>query len=150
MNKAFVREPDPPKHIRCPDCDVIGHPVGQATLAAHLAEPNRQRLAESACFCHNPRCKVAYFDGYEQKIAVDQIERSVYPKDPEAPICSCFGLSAEDVIHDAGAGNPAGVRALIAKSKSNEAQCLLRAPDGRCCVAEVQRLYMKHVQQSPA
>lgn len=145
MNKAFVREPDPPKNLRCPQCEAIGLPVGGATLAEHVPSAHRKHLSEAdACFCPNPKCLVGYFDAFAQSIPVDHLHRGVYPKDPDAPICSCFSLAARDVIHDARIGNPEGVRMLISRSRAREAICRVRSPDGRCCIGEVQQLYLKH------
>jgi len=145
VNKAFVRDPETPKDMRCPQCTAIGLSIGRSTLEKHLSSENVQQLADTnACFCPNPRCPVGYFDGFNQTVAVDQLDRCVYPKDPEAPICSCFSLSAKDVIHDACCGNPAGVRMLIAKSRSREPICRVSSPDGRCCIGQVQQLYLKH------
>lgn len=144
MNKAFVREPDVPAEPRCPKCRLIGRAVGRETVAAHVCAEALQGLAGAGWFCCNPKCPISYYDAYGQSLPVDVLRRSIYPKDPDAPICSCFGLTADAVIADARAGNPAGVRALIARSRLPDAQCARRAPDGQCCVAAVQRLYARH------
>ena len=148
MNKAFVREPDVPRDVRCPHCEIIGLPVGRATIEAHLPEEARRHLADAnAFFCPNPRCPVGYFDIFEQNTAGEHFQNSVYPKYPNAPICSCFELYAQDVIQDARAGNASGVRLLIERSEGREALCRVCSPDGQCCVAQVQKLYLKHAEK---
>ncbi len=144
MNKAFVKEPDEPDDLHCPRCGGLGQSVSAATIHAHLNEGDTASLASSSCFCGNANCDVAYFDGFEQVILVEQLRKPIYPKDPVAPICACFGLKAEDVAADAQAGNAAGVRQLIDKCKDHREACVLLAANGRCCVDEVQRQFLKH------
>ena len=143
MNKAFVREPDEPDDLHCPRCQAIGQAVEAATIAAHLRDGERNPLGSSACFCPAAACEVAYFDAHGQSIPAALLNRPVFPKDPDAPVCACFNLKADDILADAAANNPAGVRELIRLSKSPRADCAARAANGRCCVAEVQRIFLK-------
>jgi hypothetical protein len=144
MNKAFVRDPDQPDDAHCPRCGAIGATVAAATIAAHLREGLQSPLGSSACFCGNASCEVAYFDTNGQVIPTARLRAAVYPKHPEAPICACFGLKAEDVAADARADNAAGVRMLIERSKKQGERCATLAANGRSCVDEVQRVYLKH------
>ncbi|MEX2212526.1 MAG: hypothetical protein WD768_00265 [Phycisphaeraceae bacterium] len=146
MNKAFTREPDEPDDLRCPHCGVIGSAVSSLTITHHLREGDTSPLSSSACFCPTHTCPIAYFDGFGQSIAASSLNRPIYPKDPAAPVCACFRLKAEDVEADAKANNPAGIRELIRKSQMGKAKCEEKAADGRCCVGEVQRLYLKAKQ----
>ena len=148
MNKAFTREPDEPDELHCPRCGALGSPVGAATIAAHLGEGARSSLSSTVCFCPTPTCPVAYFDHFEQTIAASDLNRAVYPKDPQAPICACFKLKADDVEADAQAGNPAGVRELIRMSQTAAARCETLAASGKCCVPEVQKLYMRNTPKA--
>jgi hypothetical protein len=100
-------------------------------------------MGDSAWFCSFAQCEVAYFDLFESAVAVDELEHSVYPKDPDAPICACFGFVMEDLEADVHEGAPTRIRELLAKSKSRDANCGALAADGQCCMREVQRLYMK-------
>ena len=143
MNKAFVREPDDTLDVRCPRCGVIGTPVARHTVAAHLPAEAVTRLSDTAYFCANPRCNIAYYDALEQSLAVDLLDHSLFPKDPLAPICSCFGLTAQDVEADAKAGRTDRVKQLIARAQTPEARCDLLAPNGCSCVPEIQRYYLK-------
>jgi hypothetical protein len=145
MNKAFVREPEFDGRAYCPHCGSLGIEVNNATLDRHVQEQSRSRLGDSAWFCEYARCDVVYFDLFEQFVAVDQLQSTVYPKDPAAPICACFGFTLEDIEADVGDGTPTRIRELLAKSKSDDAQCLTLAADGRCCMREVQRLYMRRI-----
>ena len=84
---------------------------------------------------------MAYFDG-SNVATVDRLPfHPVWPKDSEAPLCSCFGLTRDDVEQDIREGVVTRVRAVIDKAKSPEARCqAAQRLDGRSCVGEVQRL----------
>jgi len=150
MNKAFVREPEFDGRAYCPRCGSLGTPVGRTTLDQHLPELVRSRLGDSAWFCGFARCDAAYFDLFESVVLVSELRSRVYPKDPTAPICACFGFTLEELEADVREGPPRRIRALLAKSKSSEAQCRTLAADGQCCLREVQRLYMKRVADGNA
>ena len=145
MNKAFVREPEFDGRAYCPRCGSLGLPVNNATLDRHVQPQSRTRLEDAAWFCEFARCDVAYFDLFERCVAVDELQRAVYPKDAAAPICACFGFDVDDIEDDVCQGTPTRIRELLAKSKSNDAQCRTLAADGRCCMREVQRLYMRRI-----
>lgn len=142
MNKAFVREPDVTAEY-CPRCGSAGDSVGEITLAAHLTVEQRRNLAEPASFCPIPRCEVAYFDNFERFVLASDLARPVYPKNPTAPICACFGLTCDDVDQDVAEGGVVRVREAIEKAKLPEARCAELAANGRSCVALVQRYYMQ-------
>ncbi|HEX4131676.1 MAG TPA: hypothetical protein VHZ24_16690 [Pirellulales bacterium] len=148
MNKAFVKEPDTTVTAQCPRCGSLGVAVGEATLDAHLPGPTRQMLGDAAFFCPYPTCEVAYFDAFERTVPVEALAEPVYPKDPAAPICPCFGFTCAVVDQDIAEGSVQRTRALIEKARSPEARCATRAADGRSCVAEVQRYYMHHRPQA--
>jgi hypothetical protein len=143
MNKAFIREPDDNGERSCPACGSLGVPVARETVAAHLPEAALCELGDAAFYCPFPRCGVAYFDLYERTVDVGQLRDAAYPKDPTAPLCRCFGLTTEDVEADVREGGVRRVRAVVERAKSAEARCQLASPDGRSCVPEVQRYYMK-------
>lgn len=143
MNKAFVREPDDTGALHCPACGSLGVAVVRENWQAHVKEAFASGLAETAFFCPYAKCDVVYFDMFERRVTTDMVRHPVYPKDPVAPICGCFGLTREDVQADIDEGGVTRVRALLAKAKSPEARCRTLAADGRSCVPEVQRTYMK-------
>jgi hypothetical protein len=145
MNKAFVREPEPDGRACCLRCGSLGIPVDNATLDHHVQRNSRPRMGDSAWFCNSAQCDVAYFDLFERFVSIDELQQAVYPKDAAAPICGCFGFTLEDVEADACQGTPTRIRELLAKSKSSDAQCHTLAADGRCCMREVQRLYMRRI-----
>jgi hypothetical protein len=148
MNKAFVREPDSTIE-HCPRCGSVGEPVGAATLDALLKPDCREKLGESASFCPAPTCDVAYFDEFERSAGVNDLQRPVYPKDPAAPICACFGYTCDEIEEEARTASVVRVRAAIERTKSDEARCSQMAANGRSCVAEIQRYYLKcRAQQS--
>ena len=96
-------------------------------------------------FCGFAHCEIGYFDQFDGTVVVDELQSSVYPKDPAASICACFGFTLEDIEADVEQETPIRIRELLAKSKSSSARCQTLAADGRCCMREVQRLYMKQV-----
>lgn len=142
MNKAFIREQDQAVE-HCPRCGSLGQPVGRVTLDAHIPPSLRADLADTAVFCPYPQCEVGYFDAFERTITTDALAKPVYPKDAQAPICACFGLTIEDIERDVDEGSVARVKALLEKANSDQARCATAAANGRSCVPEVQRCYMK-------
>jgi hypothetical protein len=86
---------------------------------------------------------VAYFNLFGGEVLMNELKAPVYPYDPNAPICACFGLNYDDVEADVHEGTPTRVRELLANSKSSEAQCHKLAADGICCMGAVQELYMR-------
>ena len=142
MNKAFVKELDNTEG-RCPRCGSPGTAVYQTTLQAHLSAEQLQNLTDSAFFCSQPRCPVVYFDLFDRVVEESAVAVPVYPKNPAAPLCYCFGLTCEDVEQDLAEGVVTRTRGCIERAKSNDARCGTAAPSGQPCVAEVQRYYMK-------
>ena len=144
MNKAFVREPEDDGRAYCPRCKSLGVPLETSgPLDRHVRPDARSKMHDAAWFCSFPRCDVAYFNQFGAIISMDELHAPVYPYDPNAPICACFGLTYDDVEADVREGTPTRVRELVVKSKSPEAQCQTLAADGRCCMGAVQELYMR-------
>jgi hypothetical protein len=143
MNKAFVKEPEDTGQAHCPRCGSLGVTVREETLAAFLPEKVRQDLADTAFFCPFARCEVAYFDIFERTVRIGSVLRPIYPKDPEAPICGCFGLTTDDIEQDLQEGGVTRVKALLAQAKTQAAHCQTASPSGQSCVTEVQRYYMR-------
>lgn len=100
-------------------------------------------MGDSAWFCEFDRCEVAYFDLMERSVPVTELMSPIYPKDPAAPICPCFGFTWDDIEADLSEAAPTRIRELLAKSESSDANCQTLAANGRCCMTEVQRLFMK-------
>lgn len=147
MNKAFVREPDFDGRVFCPRCGSLGVAVSRETLDHHVQQPARSGLGDSAWFCDYGSCEIAYFDLFERCVDVTKLQRPVYPKDPSAPICACFEFTLDDIDADIRSGTPTRIRELISRSESDAAQCQTLAADGRCCIREVQRLYMRKIAE---
>ncbi|MFC1597557.1 hypothetical protein ACFL5Q_06430 [Planctomycetota bacterium] len=142
MNKAFVREPDNTADY-CPRCGSKGEPVGGETLRSFLTDEHRQAVTESANFCPSPRCEVVYFDSFERAVLAADVRCPVYPKDPAAPICGCFGLTREDIERDVQEGVTTRVKAILEKAKSSAARCRHMAANGKPCIGYVQKYYMQ-------
>ncbi|MCA9121245.1 MAG: hypothetical protein H6822_21645 [Planctomycetaceae bacterium] len=145
MNKAFVREPEFDGKAYCPECGSLGTRVGEETLDHHVQPERRSRLGDTAWFCGFARCEIAYFDLFESRVSVDELQSPIYPKDAGAPICPCFQFTMEEFEADVEDGVPTRIRGLLEKSKSGEANCRVLAADGQCCMREVQRLYMARI-----
>ena len=143
MNKAFIREPDDHAPLHCPACGSLGVPVEHETWQAHVVEVAREALADSAFFCPFPTCQVAYFDMFERQVPVDALAHSVYPKDPQAPICPCFDFTTESIEADVREGGVSRTRALLEKAKSADARCRTMSASGQSCTGDVQRYFMK-------
>ena len=148
MNKAFVREPDDDGRAYCPRCGTLGRPVESGPLDTHIRPEARAKMLDAAWFCRFARCEVAYFNLFGAVVHMGELKAPVYPYDPNAPLCVCFGLTYDDVEADVREGKPARIRELLAKSKSNEARCHALAADGNCCIGAVQELYMRLRSQS--
>lgn len=142
MNKAFVREPDSDDAL-CPRCQSIGDSVPASAVESFVTAERRGALADRVYFCPNGSCPVAYFDALEGTIEAAALVRPIYPKDPSAPLCGCFGLTQDDVAADAAEPVPRRIRELLAKSKSPAARCATASPTGKCCLPEVQKAYFK-------
>lgn len=143
MNKAFVREPDDTLSLHCPRCGWLAEPVERVTLDAQLRPEVRGQLGDSAFFCPAESCPVAYFDAFERSIEVEGLVRAVYPKDRDAPICACFGLTEDDIELDLREGTVTRTRAAIERARAPDARCAERAASGRSCIGDVQRYYMR-------
>ena len=143
MNKAFVREPDAADE-RCPRCGAIGQPVSRMIIDAYVIESERDHVSIPANFCPTPVCEVAYFDVFERVILTASLIKTVYPKDPDAPICACFGLSAQDIDLDIQEGVNTRTKACVLKAKTAAARCNDLAANGRPCVMEVQRYFIQN------
>lgn len=146
MNKAFLREPDQTADL-CPRCGSRGEPVPADTLKAWLTDEQRRKLANPACFCPAATCAVVYFDSFEQTVLAADLPRPVYPKDPTAPMCACFGLTAADIEHDVQAGVKTRVREILDKGQTPGARCRQLAANGRACAPFVQKYYLQCLQR---
>lgn len=144
VNKAFVREPDFDGKAFCPGCGSLGIPVGKETLDHQIRPKDRNALDQEAWFCPFDRCETAYFDLFERSVTVDHLQCAVYPKNEIRIICPCFGFSTDDLAADLASDEPVRIRELLAKSRTDEARCVVLAASGRCCLPEIQKLYMRH------
>jgi hypothetical protein len=146
MNKAFVKDPEPlePRGPSAGGCDGMGVPVSRKTLLAQLPLEAARRFSESAFYCPNPACDVAYFDTWGTTVSRSLLRTPAYPKSATAPICSCFGITAAEIEADAEAGRKDRLRDLLAKAESDAAECETRSPSGASCAAEARRLFLRH------
>ena len=57
--------------------------------------------------------------------------QAVYPKDPAAPLCACFGLTRAEIEQDVREGVVTRTKAALGKANSPQARCSERAANGR-------------------
>ncbi len=146
MSRAFIKEPEP-EVPRCPapaGCGGIGVPVSRKTLLAQLPESVARAFAESAYYCGNPSCPVGYFDAWGTQAPANLLRRQTYPKNPAAPLCSCFGITADAIREEAVVGRKDLMRELVTRAESDEARCETEAPCGGSCLIEARRVFLKH------
>ena len=143
MYKADIKEPDSSLPPRCPRCNADGLQVGSTTLKAHLASEAAESLGEPAYWCATNDCPVAYFDLFERSVDCKASHGLYWPKDPAGPLCCCYGLTADEVDADIAEQVPSRVRAVVQKAGLPDAACTTKSPDGRSCVARVQRYYVR-------
>jgi hypothetical protein len=117
--------------------------VGSETLQSFLSEQQRKAITDPANFCPSPQCEVVYFDCFGRVMLTGDVARPVYPKDPSAPICPCFGLTREDIERDIEEGAPTRTREVVQRAKTPAARCRQMAASGQPCVAFVQKYYMQ-------
>ena len=113
--------------------------MGPPTLEAQLPPDLRAPLGGTAFFCVNPGCPTGYFNAWGAAVPAERLASRAWPKDPEAPICPCFGITADEIASDARDGKKERVRDLVERAKGAEARCRERCPDGRPCIPRVLR-----------
>lgn len=145
MSKAFLKEPeaaDPtcPTPVGCGNRGIV---VARATLQVMLPAECVGLLAEPAYACENSRCEVGYFDSWGASVPADLRARRAWPKDPDAPLCACTGLTVADLESDAQRKDPSRVRELLSRAKTCSAECLVRSPTGHPCADAARRVYSR-------
>ena len=143
MNKAFCKEPDNSLPPRCPKCGNDGVEVSAHTVYAHVKKGLLDAIGEPAYWCASDTCEIAYFDAYERTIGIIDAHGLYWPKDQNNPLCSCHGLTIDDIDSDLADGVPTRVRAVVHQAAQPTAICSSTSADGRSCVARVQRCYMR-------
>ncbi len=84
MNKAFVREPEADGHAYCPRCGTVGIRVAQGPLDTHIRPDCRGKIADAGLVLCIHACEVAYFDGFERFVVLDELHQHPYPFDLDA------------------------------------------------------------------
>jgi len=134
--------PDP----RCPSCGTPGDAVGPPTLDAQLSPEDRKALGDRAYYCASPSCPTAYYSAWDAVVPLERLKSRAWPKDPDAPICPCFGLMASDIVEDARSARKTRVLEIREESDAPDPRCPRVAPDGRCCVTQVMRLFRENFE----
>ena len=140
MSRAFLKDPEP-ADPRCPSCGSLGEAVGAPTLEAQISKEDRASLGTAAFYCEDSACRTAYFNAWGAAVPDSRLKTSAYPKNPEAPVCPCFGIPAADIQSDAREGRKDRMKDLVERSKGPEAKCATLCPDGKSCMPRVMRLF---------
>ena len=140
MSRAFVKDPEPGEP-RCPSCGSLGEAVGAPTLEAQIPPDARSLLGAAVFYCENPACRTAYFNAWGASVPDARLKSAAWPKNPDAPVCPCFGTTADEILADAREGRKERVKNLVERSKGPEARCVERCPDGKSCMPRVMRLF---------
>jgi hypothetical protein len=143
MNKAFIKEVEDRIDRDCPVCGSLGVSVLDQTVDAHLTADDRVQLGQTVYYCPSPTCDVSYFDLHGKFLTASRILDPAFPKNSAAPLCRCFNFTWNDLQADLNDGGVRRVRELLQKSESTAANCTLTMPDGRCCIAEVQKTFLR-------
>lgn len=132
--------PDP----RCPSCQAPGDLVAPATLDAQLSPDDRRALGDRAYYCPGPSCPTAYFSAWDATVPLARLRSRTWPKDPDSPICPCFGLKESDIVDDARSGRKNRVLEIREEADAPDARCPGLCPDGRSCVTLVMRIFREN------
>ena len=151
MNKAFVREVDPPDPS-CPEprgCGATGSNVPLTALRAQLSTEDAARFPQGAYYCATPTCPVVFFDRYGAQVEITALREVPFPKDPEGVVCACLSIRAAQIIDEARAGRRERIRSIVDAIRSDSGRCANTAVNGRPCEAEARRLFLQYFVSSP-
>jgi hypothetical protein len=140
MSRAFMKEGEAPEP-RCPACDAAGEPVGAPTLDAQVPPALRGLLGDKAYYCPTPTCRIGYFNGWGSTFPAEKLQNRTFPKDPDAPLCPCFLLSAADLIADAREGIKTRIQEIREEADAPDAKCPTLSPDGKSCATRAMQLF---------
>jgi len=116
-------------------------------MQAFLTPELRRRFADTASFCRVESCPVVYFDEFGGRVDRNELSVPIPIKDPEAPLCGCFGLTREDIETDIAEGVVTRTKAVVLKAQSDAGRCTTHSPNGRPCLAEVQGYFVRCQQR---
>lgn len=128
----------------CPSCGTPGEPVGAQTLDAQVPTAHRGLLGDKAYYCATPTCRTGYYNGWGSTFPAEKIQNPKFPKNPDAPLCPCFMLSAADLIADAREGIKTRIQEIREEADAPDARCPKLSPDGRSCAAHAMRLFREN------
>ena len=66
-----------------------------------------------------------------------------WPKSESAPVCSCFGFTRADIEALVDAKDNASLKQMLARTESEEARCVTKAPNGARCTTSIRRIVME-------
>lgn len=147
--QSFQRPPRPVNS--CPECGKTGKPVQGQTVSAILSVSLRVVQDTQYRFCRTRTCPVVYFSTHsEQTFTVEQVRERVYQKEPEAQdvlICYCFRYTVGDLRAALSEDRNAIVEDINTGINAGQCACVLRNPQGSCCLGNV-RSMIKHLEKS--
>ncbi len=126
--------------IACPQCGQAGKSVSLLTLK-HQVTPRHLATVEtgSFAFCASRDCGVVYFNASGVALTQNDVRQRVTQKERgDAPLCYCFGFSANMVRDEIRATGDCTIQHRIAaEMKADRCACEIRNPQGSCCLGNV-------------
>ena len=120
MSRAFMKEEEA-REPGCPSCGTPGAPVSSTTIEAQLSTADRAALEGRVFHCGAASCSTAYFTALGAAVPVARLASPAWPKSPDAPLCPCFGVRAEDLAADAREGRKDRIKSLRERAEGPEA-----------------------------
>ena len=87
---------------------------------------------------------MGYYTAWGHTYPARELQSPAFPKDPSAPLCPCFHILPDVIEAEAAQGEKTTIQRLIKRAESDEARCVETSPNGKSCVAEARRLFLKH------
>lgn len=118
----------------CPDCGRAAVEVGITTILHHLKSPWTHELrVQKYYFCETVECDAVYFGEDGSVIGTTKIRGEIGQKrkDPDRPLCYCFGVTQSDAERD-----PNIKAFVVEQTKRGVCACDTRNPSGRCCLKD--------------
>jgi hypothetical protein len=125
----------------CPKCGKRGLALGIETLKALLIVSLRRLNDELQYrFCTTKDCDVVYFGNDGSIFTTEDLSLRVYqkmPSNPDVLVCYCFQYRLRDLLY----GKADALRKDIQEGiKAGQCACVLRNPQGNCCLGNVEAI----------
>lgn len=117
------------------------------TVKSLLSVTLRQVRNAEYLFCRTPTCPVVYFssDG-AQTYTLEQVRERVYEKEPDANdvfVCYCFRHPVGEIRAATPKARAAILDDIHEGIQADQCACILRNPQGSCCLGNVRALIVQ-------